>query len=59
MEDEKNEELEETSTDRRMRYKKLVAGGMRDRQAMEKVWPTSDASIAKNKKDKEDKENKA
>ncbi len=49
-----NEEPEETSTDRRMKYKKLMAGGMSDKVAMEKVWPTSAASIAKNKKDKEE-----
>jgi len=49
------EEPEETHFDRRKKYRELVAGGMTDKEATEKVWPTSAATIAKNVKEKADK----
>jgi len=60
MADEKKEteEPEETHFDRRRKYKELVSGGMSDKEAMEKTWPTSAASIAKNVKEKADNEEK-
>ena len=55
MADEK-EEPEETHFDRRRKYRELVAGGMTDKEATEKVWPTSAATMAKNAKEKSDKD---
>lgn len=49
------EKAEETHLDRRKKYNKLMAGGMTDKQAVEEVWPTTSAGLAKNVKDKEDK----
>lgn len=51
---EKPEEEEETHFDRRRKYRELVAGGMSDKDASEKTWPTSAALIAKNAKEKKD-----
>lgn len=58
MTEEKKEEPEETHFDRRRKYRELVAGGMTDKEATEKVWPTSAATIAKNVKEKKDKDEK-
>lgn len=51
-------EVEETHFDRRKKYRDFVKGGMTDKEATEKVWPTSAATIAKNVKEKKDKDEK-
>ena len=56
MEDIKDEPEEENHFDRRKKYRELVKGGMTDKEATEKVWPTSAATIAKNVKEKSDKD---
>ena len=52
MEEEKTEEPEETHFDRKKKYRELVATGVGDEEAVEAVWPSSSARIAKNAKDK-------
>ena len=52
MEEEKTEEPEETHFDRKKKYRELVATGVGDKEAVEAVWPSSSARIAKNAKDK-------
>ncbi len=54
MEEEKTEEPEETHLDRKKKYRELVASGVGDREAVEAVWPSSSARVAKNAKDKAD-----
>jgi hypothetical protein len=49
---------EETHIDRKKKYKELVAGGMSDKAATEKVWPSMTSTIVKNAKEKADKEAK-
>ena len=44
MDDEK-EEILETEGDRRKKYRKLRLGGMMDKEATEKVWPSTSAGI--------------
>jgi len=56
MEDEEKKEPEETHFDRKKKYVELVKEGMSDKEAVETVWPSSTARIAKNAKDKADKE---
>ncbi len=48
-------EEEETHLDRRKKYNELVAGGMRDKEATEKVWPRTTAGMVQNAKEKADK----
>lgn len=52
---EEEKEGEETHVDRRMKYRKLVAGGMSDKEAAESVWPTTTAGLLKNAREKADK----
>lgn len=47
-------EAEETHFDRKKKYRELVATGVGDKEAVEAVWPSSSARIAKNAKDKAD-----
>ena len=56
MAEEKTEEpeVEETHFDRRRKYRELIAKGVGDKEAVEAVWPSSSARIAKNAKDKKD-----
>jgi len=42
------DELEGTENDRRKHYRKLRAGGLGDREAMETVWPTTSAGVRLN-----------
>jgi|GEM_PF-1579716 len=49
------EEVEETHLDRLKKYRALVAGGMLDKDATEKVWPSTTANMVKNAKEKSDK----
>lgn len=59
MADAKEEPVEEENHfDRRKKYRAFMAGGMTDKEATEKVWPTSAATIAKNVKEKKDKDDK-
>ena len=55
---EEKPEVEETHLDRRRKYNELVAGGMRDKDASEKVWPTKRATTLKNAEEKAEKEAK-
>ena len=48
----------ETHLDRRRKYNELMAGGMSDKDANEKVWPTKRATTLQNAKEKADKEAK-
>ena len=41
-------EDEETAVDRRIKYRKLVKGGMSDKEATEAVWPTTTKGYLKN-----------
>ena len=61
MAEEKTEEpeIEETHFDRKKKYRELIAKGVGDKEAVEAVWPSSSARIAKNAKDKEDADAKA
>lgn len=47
-------EEEETNLDRLRNYRKLVAGGKSDKEAIELVWPST--TVGKNAKDKVDKD---
>lgn len=59
MEEKKEDEpAEETHFDRRRKYRELISGGMSDKEAMEKTWPTSAATMAKNAKETADKAEK-
>jgi hypothetical protein len=48
-------EKEENAVDRKLKYRKLVAGGMSDRDASEEVWPTTAAGMLRNRKILQDK----
>ncbi len=50
---------EETHLDRRKKYNELIASGMTDKAASEKVWPTLTSTMVKNAKEKAEKEAKA
>ena len=47
---------EESHFDRRRKYNELMAGGMSDKEAKEKVWPTKRATTLQNAKEKAEKE---
>jgi len=49
---ENSAEKEETHFDRRRKYDSLIAGGMSDKEAKEKVWPTKRATTLQNAKEK-------
>jgi len=51
--DEENE-VEETTHDRRKQYDAMRKGGMSDKDASEKVWPTTHDGIMRNIKEKAD-----
>lgn len=55
---EEKEEDGETHLDRRKKYNDLVAGGMRDKEASESVWPSTTAGLVKNAKERADKAKK-
>lgn len=48
------EPAEETHFDRKKKYRELIASGVTDKEAVESVWPSTTARIAKNAKDKKD-----
>lgn len=58
MEEEKTDEPEESHLDRKKRYVDLIAKGVTDKEAVEQVWPSTTARIAKNAKDKKDADDK-
>jgi hypothetical protein len=51
---EEKEKPEETENERRVKYRKLRAGGMSDKDSSESVWPTTSKGMLKNAKEKAD-----
>ena len=51
-------EEEESHIDRRKKYNALIAGGMNDKTATEKVWPKTTAGRLQNVKEKAEKDAK-
>jgi len=53
--DKEEPEDEETHIDRKKKYVAFVAGGMSDKLAMEKVWPTTTEGMERNAKERAEK----
>ncbi|MFA6214070.1 MAG: hypothetical protein WC717_02215 [Candidatus Micrarchaeia archaeon] len=58
MDAKEKEEPEETEQDRRKQYRALRAKGVFDKEAMEKVWPTTTVGRDKNIQEKADEKEK-
>ena len=54
VEKEKKEAPEETEHERRVKYRKLRAVVMSDKESSESVWPTTSRGMIKNAKEKAD-----
>jgi hypothetical protein len=49
-----DEPEEESARDRLLKYRALIASGMQDNEAKERVWPATTAGYKRNEKEKAD-----